>query len=197
MKFKEIVFDVETKKAFSEVGGRMNYEKLGISVVGAYFYEDNTFRAYTENELKYFFEKLAAADRLIGFNIKGFDIPVLQPYATFNLNSLPTLDLMDEAAKLLGYRISLDSLSQATLKSGKTGDGLKAIKLFKEGRIQEIKDYCLQDVRLTRDLYEYAKREHRLYFLSPLGQRKELSIEIHEPIKSETPHILKFQTALF
>jgi len=196
MKFNEIVFDVETKKAFSDVGGRANPERLGVSVVGAYFYKDDSFRSFTENELKYFFEEMASAERIIGFNINNFDLPVLQPYASFDLKSLPALDLLEDLAKTLGYRVSLDSLSQATLGAGKSGDGLNAIKLYREGKIDELKKYCLQDVKLTRDLYEFAKKESKLYFLSPLGQKKEV-VFARDPISRRVSGTFDFQSALF
>jgi len=197
MKFNEVVFDVETKKAFSDVGGRMNPERLGVSVVGAYFYKDDSFRSFIESELKYFFEEIASVERIIGFNINNFDIPVLQPYSSFNLKSLPALDLLEELSKVLGYRVSLDSLSQATLGAGKSGDGLNAIKLYRENRIDELKKYCLQDVKLTRDLYEFAQKEKKLYFLSPLGQKKEVNFFVSEPIRKEISGAFNFQSALF
>ncbi|KKT21198.1 MAG: hypothetical protein UW05_C0015G0001, partial [Candidatus Giovannonibacteria bacterium GW2011_GWC2_43_8] len=44
----DIVFDIETQKSFEEVGlphgkagGQGNFEKLGVSVVGAYLYGEN------------------------------------------------------------------------------------------------------------------------------------------------------------
>ena len=37
--------------------------------------------------------------------------------------------------------------------------GLEALVWWRDGKIQKVKDYCLQDVRLTRDLYEFGKRE--------------------------------------
>ena len=197
MKFNEIVFDVETKKAFSDVGGRTNPERLGVSVVGAYFYKDDSFHSFAENELKYFFEEMASAERIIGFNINNFDLPVLQPYASFDLKSLPALDLLEDLAKTLGYRVSLNSLSQATLGAGKSGDGLNAIKLYREGKTDELKSYCLQDVKLTRDLYEFAKKENKLYFLSPLGQKKEVAFFAREPISREISGTFDFQSALF
>jgi DEAD/DEAH box helicase domain-containing protein len=67
--------------------------------------------------------------------------------------------------------VSLDSLASATLGTGKTGDGLQAIRLFRAGEIQKLSDYCLADVRLTRDLYEYGAQHGELYYLKA-GQRQ-------------------------
>jgi len=51
----------------------------------------------------------------------------------------------------------------------KTGDGLKALRLWKEGKLQELADYCLQDVKLTRDIYEYGAEHGELRFESRFG----------------------------
>ena len=49
-----IVFDLETKKEFAEVGGREHPELLGVSMLCAYSYNDNKFSAFEESELKDF-----------------------------------------------------------------------------------------------------------------------------------------------
>lgn len=175
----EIVFDVETKKSFDEVGGRNNLAALGISVLGAYFYRDGSFKAYEEHELPEFEKELEKADRVIGFNIFNFDLPVLQPYmGRLALNTLPALDIFDDVTAKLGHRISLDALSKATLGAQKSGHGLEALQWFREGRIQEVKDYCLKDVELTRDLYEFGKKNGHLLFDSIVdGARHAVAVE--------------------
>jgi hypothetical protein len=175
----EIVFDVETKKSFDEVGGRNNLAALGVSVLGAYFYRDGSFRAYEEHELSEFEKELEKADRVIGFNIYNFDLPVLQPYMEYvTLATVPALDIFDDVVAKLGHRISLDALAKATLGLQKSGHGLEALQWFREGRIQEVKDYCLQDVALTRDLYEFGKKQGHLLFDSIVdGQRHAVAVE--------------------
>ncbi len=51
---KPIIFDVETQKVFQEVGGRT--DKLKVSVVGVYNYENNSFKPYFERELPHLFK---------------------------------------------------------------------------------------------------------------------------------------------
>ena len=43
-------------------------------------------------------------------------------------------------------------------------DGLQAVRWYKEGRIQEILDYCQQDVEVTRQLYEYGQQNKHVRF---------------------------------
>mgnify|MGYP001604440053 CR=1 FL=1 len=164
---REIIFDIETKKSFEEVGGHDNLAKLGVSIAGAYFYEDNLYRAFEEKDMPEFEEQLLKADRIIGFNINHFDIPVLLPYFhDERIRSIPCLDLFEEITKKLGHRVSLDSLAQATLGAKKSADGLAALRWYKEGNIEAIKKYCLDDVRITKELYEYGKKHGKLFYTS-------------------------------
>jgi DEAD/DEAH box helicase domain-containing protein len=62
----------------------------------------------------------------------------------------------------LGFRPKLDSVVQATLGAGKSADGLQALLWWKEGRLDLIEKYCTDDVRLTRDLYLYGRRNRHV-----------------------------------
>ena len=161
-----IVFDIETKKQFSEVGGRDHLDLLGVSVVSAYSYDKDKFYAFEEKDLKFFEEMMKNSERVVGFNIKSFDLPVLQPHLSLDTKALPALDMMDDVVSGVGFRVSLDNLCKTTLGAGKIADGLDAVKWWKEGKIDEIKKYCTEDVRLTRDLYEYGKRHGQISFYS-------------------------------
>ncbi|MEK7576189.1 MAG: ribonuclease H-like domain-containing protein [Patescibacteria group bacterium] len=171
-----IVIDIETEKDFKEVGGKQNMHLLGVTVVGAYEYSANAFIAFEKEEFPRLESMFEASSILIGFNIKHFDIPVLQPHVKFDLGRLDVLDLMDEVERGLGFRVSLDNLSRATLGVGKTGMGLEAIDWWRDGQKDKVKDYCLQDVRLTRDLYEFGK-EHG-YVLADTRDRGRVKIEV-------------------
>ena len=56
----------------------------------------------------------------------------------------------------MGRRIRLQALAEATLGRGKSGDGLKAGEWWKEGKKDDVAKYCIEDVRITRELYDYA-----------------------------------------
>lgn len=172
MKKNIIVYDIETKFTFDEVGGRGNLDKLGISVLGSFDYMLGEFVIYEESELEKFSERLLSKPLLVGFNSLRFDTPILQKHVPNNLKLFPQLDIMDELQKVLGHRIGLDSVAQATLGAGKSGDGLDAIKYYREGRIDELKKYCLDDVRITRDIFEYGAAHGELFFISKFGSTK-------------------------
>ncbi len=163
-----LVLDLETQRSFKEIGKSKvdSLAKLKVSVVGVYDYLTDQYRTYEEKEIMELDKRLQTADLIIGFNIRRFDMPVLQPYLFKPVEQLPVLDLLDEIEKVRGHRASLDSVARATLKEGKSGDGAEALVLFKEGRMEELKKYCLDDVRLTKGVYEYGCREGKIFFTS-------------------------------
>jgi DEAD/DEAH box helicase domain-containing protein len=175
----KLVLDIETKRSFNEVGGRANFHKLGVSVVGVYHYEGDKFACYREEHFDDLAKHLKNAEEIIGFNLVGFDWPVLAAELGEWVRDLPTLDLMLEAQKVLGHRISLDSLAKATLGTSKIGSGLDALEYYRVGDWQKLERYCLEDVKITRDLYEYAKRDGQLYF-NKAGQNAPVAMSFAE-----------------
>jgi len=163
-----LVLDLETQKSFKEVkGSRANLlEKLKISVVGVYDYLDGQYRVYEEKAIMDLEKRFQEIDLLIGFNIRRFDLPVLAPYLFMSIENIPMLDLLDVIEEQRGHRASLDSLARPTLKAHKSGTGKDALVLYKENRLAELKKYCLDDVRLTKDIYEYGLEKGQVLFTS-------------------------------
>lgn len=178
-----VVFDIETQFLFQEVG--YDHKKLKVSVVGTYDYKTDEYKAYTEKELPDLFRKFEHARMLIGFNSNKFDLPVLAPYYVGNIFQFPHLDLLDEVEKSLGFRVSLDDLARATLNHKKSGSGLMAIEYFRNGELEKLKQYCLDDVRLTKEIYEFGKKEGKLYFLSSGGKR-EIKVDFNLKLENKT-----------
>jgi len=87
---KEVVLDIETQNTFQEVGG-YDHSKLKISVIGCYFYETDTYETFEEHELPKLWPRLEHADRIIGYNTNGFDLPVMNNYYSGNFMTFPGL----------------------------------------------------------------------------------------------------------
>lgn len=168
MSEKKIVLDLETQKTFDEVGGR-NYQDLLISVVGIYRYDTDSYECYLENELHHLENLLIDAELTIGFNHRKFDFPVLQRYFQADVAQFPMLDLMESIANTIGHRVSLDSVAQATLQVGKTGHGLDAIDYYRKGELEKLKAYCLNDVKITKEVYDFGVRHGHVYYLTRDG----------------------------
>lgn len=169
-----VVFDIETANTFPSLNREI--DNLEISVVGAYDSATDSYHSYIKEELPQLWPLIEKADLLIGFNSDAFDIPLLNRYYPGDLRRVPSLDLLAEVQKVLGRRIRLQSLCEATLGEGKKGDGLKAIEWWREGLVDKVREYCLEDVRLTRELYEYALK-HGLLKYKDLREVRDMKID--------------------
>lgn len=158
----KLVIDIETSNSFADVGGQQNLKDLKVSLIGAYSYNQDQYFSFDENQIADFEPLLKKAGLVIGFAINRFDIPVLSKYYKFDLFALPRLDLLEEIELATGHRIGLNVLAKANLGLEKTHQGLEAVRLYNEGKWDELRDYCLNDVKLTKDLYELAKKQGHL-----------------------------------
>ena len=170
------VLDIETRRSAAEVGGWNRAEKMGVSCAVLYDSKDDAYHTYLQEEMEGLIEHLKQLDLVIGFNIVRFDYKVLSGLSPFDFHGLPTLDLLMEVHKVLGYRLSLDHLAQNSLGAEKSADGLQALAWWQEGKLDKIIAYCTQDVRVTRDLYRFGRDEGHLIFKNKAGQRVRLPI---------------------
>ncbi len=190
---KKIVLDLETQKSFDDVGGRGKNHLLKISVCGIYDYTTDKYQIYREHEIPKLASLLQTADQIIGYNIKDFDFEVLRPYLNFNIDNVPYLDLLEEIAKAIGHRIKLEDVAQATLGKGKSGSGLDALLYFKQGRWDVLEKYCLDDVKVTKQVYDYVLKNGKLLY-KDFFKVKEIPLKVLEPVQRQG---VKHQAALF
>lgn len=152
---RAITFDIESISD-SFVRGHIDVAEQELTVVAIHDSETGAYTSYFREELHTLWPVIERADLLIGFNSDAFDIPLLNRYYPGDLSHIRSLDLLSEVQKVLGRRIRLQSLAEATLGRGKSGDGAKAGEWWKEGKKDQVAEYCIEDVRLTRELYDYA-----------------------------------------
>ena len=174
-----IIYDIETKDSFQEVGSR-DAKKLHISYIGMYSYNENRLLGFTEEEFPLFWRRLESCELLIGFNNHGFDDQVCSVYFP-EMSKIASFDILAEVHRNLGFRVKLDNLAGATLGISKSGDGLRAIALYREGKIDELASYCLDDVKITKDIYEYGKNNGKLLY-KDLSGIKEVSVDFNQKV---------------
>lgn len=176
----QVILDVETKKTFDEVGGYFP-DRLGISFVGVCVREGSSgkgkMQGFFEQDLPDLFPLLEKADVVIGYNVDAFDMPTFIPYYTGDITTIPTLDVMMRIKDSVGHRIKLDSVAQETLGIGKTGDGLDAIKYYNSGQLDKLRDYCIQDVAVTRDVYDHGLRTGKVKFKNKWNRLIEADVD--------------------
>lgn len=191
---KLLVFDVETKKAFDEVGG-YHPEKLGVSIIGTYWRDESgeEYIGYREGNFSPFWRKLETADLVVGFNIISFDYETLKPYYTGSFKQFPSLDIMVEMEKHLGHRVSLDAVAKETLGEQKNGHGLDAIRYYHDGDWESLEKYCLQDVKVTKDIYDYGVANKVLRFKNKWNNL----IEVPVNFDRDDEEVKTVQTTLF
>lgn len=190
---RKIVFDIETQNTFQDAGTN-DPAGLSISLVGVYDYETDSYTSYLENELGKLWPLIEKADLLIGYNSDHFDIPLLNKYYPGDLTKIKSLDLLKEIKSGFGRRVKLDSVALGTFNKGKIGHGLEAITWWRNGEIEKIRKYCLEDVKITKELYEYALK-HGILKCKEGGDAFDIKLDTskwHEKAESAMTYTLPF-----
>ncbi len=167
-----LVFDIETQNFFTDPGvGWDNFAALKISVVGVYSYAQDKYFMFEENEMEKLAALFATAERIVGFSMNRYDVPVLNHYfqklatAAPNLWRMERVDLLEEIEMATKQRVSLSRLSEANLGIKKDHQGSEAGALYRDGKMDELKAYCQKDVELTKALYDLLRKQS--YLLVP------------------------------
>lgn len=190
---RKVVFDIETKGTFTEAGSN-DPASLEISVLVIHDSETDSFSSFTEENLAKLWPILEKTDLLIGFNSDHFDLPLLNKYYPGDLGQIKSLDILKEIKSSYGRRMKLDQLAEATLGIKKSGNGLEAITWWKNGEIDKIIKYCEDDVRITKNLYDYALKNQKLIF-KEAGDIREIKLDTskwEEKEDSGITHTLPF-----
>lgn len=172
-----LVVDVETQKLVQDVGGWDHVDKLGISVACAYDSKTDSFLSFQEKDLGALID-LCEERLVIGYNIRGFDLLVMQPYG-LKPEKLDVFDIMYDLETLTRQRfLKLEYVARGTLNEGKSADGLMAVEWWKQGQIQKIIDYCMQDVKVTRDVFNFGRQNGFVKIQrSEEGEAKPVSVQ--------------------
>ncbi len=100
---------------------------------------------------------------LVTYNGKDFDIPFILARLAMETDlsresglfilDYPHIDLFEEIKKLTGKRMGLSTVAKLLGCTPKSGDGIGAIQLAKDHKYEELKEYCMQDVLTTQEVY--------------------------------------------
>lgn len=179
-----VYFDLETQRSFGDVGGFSQKAKMGISIAVTYSTARGTYEIYAEKDMEKLGEELVRADLVVGWNHIQFDYAVLQPYVFHTLaEQTLNLDMMLELETILGFRLKLDSVASASLGTGKTADGLDALRWWQEHKktgnfapLRRIAEYCAYDVKVTKCVHEYALKHGLLRYDDKNGRKAEVAV---------------------
>ena len=213
----EVIFDIETKKFFDEVNVRKP-EDLGISIVSAYRREIDRELRELKGEMKsfwptdakamvgkeeLFFDQMWSwfeeADRIIGFNSLGFDVPAVNAVYRGDFAKLKHFDVMKIIKDVFGHRVKLDSVAKESLGQGKNASGADAIAWWTKGdpkSLAKLKKYCEMDVEVTKGIYDYGMKNRKLKFKDHWNELREIEVDFSYP-KDEQPKKVEQQMGLF
>lgn len=171
-----IILDVEIKTPIDRLpNGWRSTELMGVSCCVLYEVKNDRYRIYddTDDDLLDLRRRVMTATRITTWNGWAFDFQVIfgKPSST-RMGELSDVndDLLRRCWLSQGLDPdsydtnshggwSLDTVAKATLRSmGKTGDGSKAPKYYLNGQWGKLIDYCLNDVKLTKELCEFTDK---------------------------------------
>ena len=197
---KILIYDCEIIKAIRDpkkvdlahieyCNGWDDYENMGISVIGVNFIDielDNiTSHSNTSLsvlDLYSFQDGLDVTDVLVGFNNQSFDDKLLKANGFIIPDTVVNYDLLAEIWEGAGLGrefvypthagFGLDAICKANGLGEKSGDGVNAAVLWQKGEHQKVIDYCENDIKLTRKLFDLIQekgeikdpREDNFYF---------------------------------
>lgn len=191
---RNLVFDIESKRTVDEVRGWFNKHKMGIAVLCAVDFDTGEEMIFSDsyrgamglNEIYDIFKE----NRLIGFNIKGFDIRLMQEEFHINGQDVETrfavLDISD------GRRVSLGSVSKATLGESKLMDGADAPLEWRKGKREKdaVVKYCMDDVLKTKKILEYGIDNGHVFYNDGFGVKKTWNVDWKEKMASKDISVL-------
>lgn len=160
---RKIVFDIETSNIFADVG-KHDPTLLDIAIIGIHDSETDTYTSYSKEELGKLWPILERADMLIGYYSDHFDLPLLNKYYPGDLSKIKSLDILKEIRKSYGRGMKLNQLAEGTLGKKKSGHGLEATEWWKKGEVEKVRNYCIDDVKITKEIYDYARANNKLLF---------------------------------
>lgn len=171
-----VYFDLETLRGADEVGGWGNIKNMGMSCGVVYSTDSNQYHVYEESQVADLISMLRSADIIIGYNHIRFDYEVLRGYSSFDFLKLPSFDMLIDLKDKFGHRVKLDSLAKTNLGEKKTADGLQSLQWVKEGRLDLVKEYCVQDVKVTKNLFEYGQKNKSIG-IENLGDIRKVDVD--------------------
>ncbi len=173
-----VYFDLETRRTANDVGGWGNKHKMGISVGVTYSTKLGEYRIFQEDEAGDLIHQLSRADPVVGFNHVSFDYEVLMGHTIFDFrDQVRDLDLLVDLEQKLGHRLKLEAVAAASLGTGKTADGLEAIRWWQQGKLVEIAEYCAFDVKVTKCVHEYGAKNGFVKYHDRNGREQQVAVD--------------------
>ncbi|HEX9008682.1 MAG TPA: ribonuclease H-like domain-containing protein [Patescibacteria group bacterium] len=203
----EVVFDIETKNFFDDINAH-DPAALGISIVSAYRREMNKDNQEIKGEMQSFWENdfdkmwswFEEADRIIGYNSLGFDVPAVNGVYRGDFTKLKHFDILKVIKDTFGHRVKLDSVAKECLGTGKIAGGADAVRWWAKGdqeSLANLKKYCEMDVEVTKGVYDFGMKNKKLRFKDHWNELREIEVDFSYPVVTEEEKPVELQMGLF
>ena len=170
-----VYLDLATRLTATEAGGWHKLGQLGVSIAVAV--TSRGPQIFTEDKIQELARVLSRAERIVGYNLRNFDLKVLAGYAGFSTGQARVVDLLDEVERAAGRRVSLQALASATLGIRLSCNSLEMVKLWKGGKLLDVIEGCSNQVFAIKALHEHARAHGDLfYFLQESEPRERIAI---------------------
>lgn len=158
-----IVFDIETTGLFDNLFER-------IICICTHNIETGELKSFVGDDekkiLDEFFTYLSSLEDpiLFGYNSESFDLPFIVRRAVVYKKRIPKFRSVDLRKKVNGFSYSYNNRMKGTLHDWAgvlnipvtTIPGSEMFKLYRDKNFDEIKNHCLEDIKITTKLYEHA-----------------------------------------
>lgn len=162
-----VTFDLETRELAQDL--EQGWKALldgrgGISALIGWSSQDGRPYIFDDDSLEGAVSLIENADIILSFNGVNFDLPIVESITGRKLTVKMHLDLHQMIREALEGRegprrgYSLGECAQRTLGKGKSGVGTAVPTMIDQGRWAEIFNYCLDDVILTRELFQFTQQ---------------------------------------
>jgi DEAD/DEAH box helicase domain-containing protein len=133
---------------------------MGISVGCAFDCRSGDYKVYLDDNIKYLTDDLNAADLIVGFNIKAFDIPLLNTIAP--VENTHIYDLFEQSKLSIGLprppgtRLDDHLVAMFGNRFVKTESGAHAPLMYQSQQHGRLISYCLADVRREKMVFDHV-----------------------------------------
>lgn len=159
----KILFDIETTGLIENLIER-------IICICAYNVDTKETKSFCgEDEAKILEEFLAYiaacnSPHLIGYNIDSFDLPFMVRRAVVHKKRVPSFYNTDLRKVANGFKYSYNKHEKGRLRDWAmilgmqvdTLPGSEMFKLYSEKKFDEVEKHCLEDIEITKKLYEHV-----------------------------------------
>ena len=141
----DLVFDIETD----------DLKATKIHCLVAQDIDSGTIYKYPPDKLQEGYELLSQADKLIGHNIIGFDIPMVERFGDVKLSHKPVVDTLVMSRLFNPVREGGHSLEKWGFRLGFNKIDFDDYKNYSK----EMLTYCIRDVQLNTVLFHHLRKE--------------------------------------